>query len=81
MNSVCDMRDDAKVTIEGYLVRQLGEDHYILKDFTGEIEVIIDDENFKGANVTPKIKIRLVGEVDKAWNNVTVEVDSIKIVE
>ncbi len=81
VNSIGDMRDDARVSIEGHLVKQLSEERYIIKDFTGEIEVRIDDEDFRGASVTPKIKIRLSGEVDKDSNNVTVEVDYIEIVE
>ena len=81
VNSIGDMRDDARVSIEGHLVRQLSEDHYIIKDFTGEIEVRIDDEDFRGVDITPKIKNRLSGEVDKDTHNVTVEVDYLEIVE
>ena len=81
VKSISDMRDDAKVTLEGYLVKQLSEEHYIFKDDTGEIKVEIDDEDFRGANVTPKIKVRIVGEVDKDWKTVSVDVDYLEIVE
>ena len=75
------MSDDAKVTLEGYLVKQLREEIYIFKDDTGEIEVEIDDEVFRGENVTPKIKVRIIGEVDKDQTAVKVEIDYLEIVE
>ncbi len=79
--SINDMRDDTKVTLEGYLVEQISEKHYLFKDDTGDVEVEIDDKVFRGANVTPEIQIRLVGEVDKDWKMITVDVDSLEIVE
>ena len=75
------MPDDAKVTLEGNLVKQISEEHYLFKDATGEIEVEIDDEDFRGATVTPKNKIRIIGEVDKNWNNVKIEVDYLEVLE
>jgi len=79
--SISEMRDDTKVTIEGYLIKQIREEHYIFKDNSGEIEVEIDDEDFRGAKVTPKTKVRIVGEVDKDWNSITVDVDYLEILE
>ena len=81
VKSISDMRDDTKVILEGYLVKQLREEHYIFKDDTGEIEVEIDYEDFRGANITPKIKVRIVGEVDKDWKALSVDVDYLEIVE
>ena len=61
VKSISDMRDDIPVTLEGYIVKQLGDDNYIFKDDTGEIKVEIDAEGFRGANVTPKTRVRIVG--------------------
>ena len=81
-DSISDMKDDTKVTIEGYLVEQINEEHYLFKDDTGNVEVEIDDQVFKGANVTPETHLRLVGEVDKdLWKKATVDVEHLEIVE
>lgn len=79
--SISDMRDDTKVTMEGHLVEQLSEEHYLFKDDTGDVKVEIDDKVFRGANVTPETRVRLVGEVDKDWQTFTVDVDYLEIVE
>ncbi len=79
--SVNDMGDDAKVILEGYLTKQIKDEHYIFKDNTGEIEVEIDDEDFRGEKVTPKTKIRITGEVDKDWKSIKIDVDYLEILE
>jgi uncharacterized protein (TIGR00156 family) len=53
----------------------------MFKDGTGEIEVEIDDEDFRGAKITPETKVRLVGEVDKDWTSTTVDVDLVEVVQ
>ncbi|MBD5641024.1 MAG: NirD/YgiW/YdeI family stress tolerance protein [Desulfovibrio sp.] len=63
------MRDDARVTLTGNIVSQLPSDHdkYIFRDATGEITVEIDQEDFRGQNVTPANTVRIIGEVDKEF--------------
>ena len=80
-DSISDMKDDTKVTIEGYIVEQINVNHYLFKDDTGDIKVEIEDKVFRGINVTPETQIRLIGEVDKDWNKVTVDVDYLDIVK
>jgi uncharacterized protein (TIGR00156 family) len=81
VTTVNDMEDDTKVILEGYLIKQIRDEHYIFKDNTGEIEVEIDDEDFRGANVTPKTKLRISGEVDKDWESIKIDVDYLEILE
>ena len=81
VNSISDMNDDTKVTIEGYIVEQISVDHYLFKDDTGDIKVEIEDKIFRGANVTPETQIRLIGDVDRDWKKVSVDVDYLEIVE
>ena len=78
---VSEMNDDTKVILEGRLVNQLKDEHYTFKDATGEIEIEIDDKNFKGVDVTPDINVRITGEVDKEWSTVTIDVDRIEIIK
>lgn len=59
------MHDDARVTLTGNIVRQVGHDKYVFRDPTGEITVEIDDKDFRGQDVTPENTVRISGEVDK----------------
>jgi uncharacterized protein YdeI (BOF family) len=45
------------------------------KDASGEIKVEIDGENIKVATSSSKTKISVIGEVDKDWNSITIDVD------
>jgi uncharacterized protein (TIGR00156 family) len=79
--SINNIQNDDKVTLEGYIVKEIRSEHYIFKDATGEIEVEIDDEDFRGIKVTPETKVRLVGEVDKDRTSTTIDVDSVETVK
>lgn len=79
--SINDMEDDTEVLLEGYLTRQISDEHYIFKDDTGEIKVEIDDEDFRGTKVTPDTKLRIMGEVDKDWESTKIDVDYLEILE
>lgn len=68
------MRDDAQVTLVGSIVQRIGGDKYLFKDGTGEIIIDIDDENFRGQNVSPANTVRIIGEVDKEFGKAT-EID------
>jgi len=81
VDSVKSMQDDDKVALEGYLIKEIRSEHYIFKDATGEIEVEIDDEDFRGVKVTPETKVRLVGEVDKDRTSTTIDVDYVEVVK
>lgn len=45
------------------------------------MEVEIDSEDFRGVNVTPKTKIRVIGEIDRDWKSTTVDADRIELVQ
>lgn len=59
--------DDRLVTLEGYIVGQVKKDEYRFKDDSGECIVDIDDEDFRGQQVDPKTKMRLVIELDSFY--------------
>jgi len=81
IKSIGDMKDDDKVTLEGYIVKEIRSGHFTFKDSTGEIEIEIDNEDFRGIKVTPKTKIRIIGEIDKNWTSTTIDVDYVEIVK
>lgn len=59
-----DPRDDAKVTLEGHLLRKTGHETYVFSDGTGEITVEIDDDDLPSQPVDADTKIRIEGEID-----------------
>ena len=59
------MGDEAKVVLQGNIVNSLGDEKYTFRDETGDIVVEIDDEDWRGINVTPENVLEISGEVDK----------------
>lgn len=81
VKSVSDMDDETVVTLEGYIVKKTKSEHYLFKDDSDEINVEIDDADFRGIKVTPKTKIRITGEIDKDWTSISIEVDHLELVD
>ncbi|MEY0291103.1 YgiW/YdeI family stress tolerance OB fold protein [Providencia rettgeri] len=75
------MPDDAWVTLEGNLVRQVGHELYEFKDATGTVLVDIDNKRWLGQYVTPETKVQLIGEVDKDWMEFEIDVKQINIIK
>lgn len=71
------MPDDSRVVLEGRIEKQVRREHYIFRDASGRIEVEIDDDVWRGVNVTPRDKVRLTAEVDQDWNRTEVDVKSV----
>lgn len=72
-----DLPDDSRVTLEGYIEKQVRREHYIFRDASGKIEVEIDDDVWRGVDVTPSDKVRLNAEIDKDWGTTEVDVKNI----
>ncbi|KJY82960.1 hypothetical protein TW81_12225 [Vibrio galatheae] len=79
VSSILKMKDDQWVAVEGFITRQLREEHYMFRDNTGEIEVEIDHEIFNGLKITPERKIKISGELDKDWASVSIDVNHIEL--
>lgn len=79
--SALNASDDTKVELTGNLTMSLGDEDYVFQDATGEITVEIDDDLWFGRTVTPDNTIVLRGEVEKDWNNVSIDTDSLEIVQ
>lgn len=57
--------DNQPAVLRGYLLKQVASEKYVFSDGTGEIQVDIDLEDFRGAVVDEKTHVELIGEVDK----------------
>ena len=76
-----EMKDDTHVILQGYIESSLGDEDYMFKDETGSIRVEIDDDVWKGLDVSPKDKVEIQGEVDTHFYKPTeIDVKSIKLV-
>lgn len=75
------MDDDTYIILEGFIIEQLEDDDYMFKDDTGEIEVEIDDDVWKGQSVDLDTRIRIQGEIDKDSRSRTVDVEQLSIVK
>lgn len=73
-----DQRDDSWVTLEGKLVKHLGGENYLFRDASGEVEVEVDEDVWRGTEVGPDDLLRIRGEVDHSWNKTEVEVDRLE---
>lgn len=73
--------DDENVKLTGYIVQSLGDENYMFKDSTGQVQVDIDDDHWNGVNATPSTKVVLKGEVDKDWTSRTVDVKNVSLAQ
>lgn len=71
------MRDDAKVTLTGKIVKRLGPEKYEFSDGSGNITVEIENEDWRGLNVSPEDTVLIHGEVDREFNRREIDVKSI----
>ena len=71
------LRDDAKISLKGVILRALGGDEYLFSDGAEVITVEIDNDLWHGRSITPKDTIEIWGEVDKDWLTTKIEVDRI----
>ena len=73
-----EVADDQWVTLEGKLVKHLGGENYLFRDDSGEVEVEVDGDVWRGTEVGPDDLIRVRGEVDHSWNKTEVEVEHLE---
>lgn len=73
------MRDDSPVVLTGQIEKNLGNEKYQFKDATGTVVVDIDNEDWRGVDVTPANTITIRGEVDKDMFTTEIDVDSVEL--
>ena len=73
-----DLADDSWATLEGNLVKHLGGENYMFRDASGEVEVEVDQDVWRGTEVGPDDLICIRGEVDHSWNKTEVEVEHLE---
>lgn len=76
------MRDDRQVTLTGTISGRADDDHYWLKDSTGQIRVDIDDDDDDDDDryLIGK-KVRVTGEIDRDDGYSEINVDRVYILK
>ncbi len=77
-DQVKEMRDDVPVIVQGYIIKNLGDENYLFKDDAGSIIVEIDDDNWGGVTITPNDLVKLYGDVDRGLFTTEIEVSRIQ---
>ncbi|QMB01607.1 YdeI family stress tolerance OB fold protein [Escherichia fergusonii] len=72
------MHDGATVSLRGNLISQKGEDNYLFRDKSGEINVIIPATVFDGREVQPDQMINISASLDKKSNPPVVRVHHLQ---
>nr|WP_199066452.1 NirD/YgiW/YdeI family stress tolerance protein [Chromobacterium sp. ASV5] len=72
--------DDAPVTLEGKIVRQLHHEHYEFRDAGGKtVTVEIDRKRLPAEKFDQNTRLRIHGKVDKEWNGRKIDVKRVEI--
>lgn len=77
VEQVKNMRDDARVALQGRIVQSLGGKNYAFADDSGVITVEISDKRWRGQDIGPDDLVEINGKVDKEWSKLEIEVKRI----
>lgn len=81
VNQALAMEDDEDVVLIGWIREQLDDELYLFEDESADIPVEIDAKDLAGLEITPRVKVRLVGEIDEDVAGKRMEVRQVSIVE
>jgi uncharacterized protein (TIGR00156 family) len=72
--------DDAAVSLEGYLIKEVGKEKYILSDGKSEVRVDIDRKYLPTTPINEKTRIQIRGEVEKDYmQSPEIDVDKVTV--
>ncbi|WP_258406547.1 NirD/YgiW/YdeI family stress tolerance protein [Shewanella spartinae] len=74
-------KDDTPVELTGKLIKSLGDEKYLFRDSSGEVEVEIDNALWRDIEISSDTTVTLRGEVDDEWRGIEIEIDSIELVD
>lgn len=75
------LKDDTKVQLKGYIVKDVGDEKYQFRDQTGTITVEVDDELWHSKPISAKTPVTIIGEIDvdyKPEKRIEVDVDQVQ---
>jgi uncharacterized protein (TIGR00156 family) len=75
------VRAGSYVTLTGYILNHKSKNYFMFSDGTGEIRIEVDGSVWSGQQVSPKTKVRLLGEVERGSSGRHIWVKSLTIVD
>ncbi|MFM2587646.1 NirD/YgiW/YdeI family stress tolerance protein [Vibrio sp. TBV020] len=78
VSTALEAREESYAELTGNIVKSLGNETYLFKDQTDEIQIEIDREGWMGQDITRKDKDVIRGEIDPEWTTNQIDVDIIK---
>ncbi|QKN82321.1 YdeI family stress tolerance OB fold protein [Scandinavium goeteborgense] len=72
------MHDGATLSLRGNLIKHNGDDRYVFRDKTDNIDVIIPKAVFDGRDVQPDQMININGSLDKKMSPPVVRIDRLQ---
>lgn len=67
------------VVLEGYIVGHVvnkNKDDFLFKDESGEIPIQIDNHVWRNQNITPNMKVRIIGEIEVNDSNDSIDIEA-----
>ncbi len=74
---VARLRDDTLVSLQGNILRSLGDEKYTFRDSSGDILIEIDRHIWRGLSVSETDLVEISGEVEKERRRVEIDVKNI----
>lgn len=72
--------DDTRVVVTGALVQQTDREHLLLRDSTGQIAVVVDDDMLGKVKFAPDAQLRIYGEIDRDSQRSVLHAKSVQVV-
>ncbi|QYJ87886.1 NirD/YgiW/YdeI family stress tolerance protein [Shewanella mesophila] len=82
VNSAADAlkaKDDTPVELTGHLIKSLGDEKYLFRDGSSEVEVEIDNALWRDIEVNSNTSVTLRGEIDDEWHGIEIEIDEMEL--
>ncbi len=70
--------DDSWVTLTGNIIQNLGDNQYIFKDSSDEIEITVTAKAWNGLSFNPKVKVKITGKVDFTMHGIQINIANIE---
>lgn len=71
--------DGAWVTLDGNIVQILRKERYLFRDRTGDLQIVIDNDQWHGREVTPTTTVRIHGEIDRDSATVQIKTRELNV--
>ncbi|NEX14109.1 MAG: DNA-binding protein [Prosthecochloris sp.] len=73
------MRDDSRLSLDGFITGHLRGDHYLFRDDSGEIDIEIEKSVWRQQAVGPDTGVRIDGEVEHESGSVYIDVHRLEV--